>query len=190
MHIDIHSLSGTPNLGGAIPGRHMLGLLLGEVVEHPPEPQPLFLDFRGIELATASYLRESVFEIKSIMRQRRSTLYPVIANANEFVRDEIREIAISMNDVIVVCLRTADGDVSDVGIIGQLDPKQKMTFDAVKKLGAADATTLMEKYGDQEQTKRTTAWNNRLSSLASRGLLREFQNGRAKSYQPLFDEVT
>jgi hypothetical protein len=190
MRIDFFELSGTPNLGGAIPGRHMLGLLLNQVLVHPTEPQPVFLDFQRIDLATASYIRESVFGYKSIMRQRRSTLYPVIANANEFVRDEIKEIAISTNDAIAVCDLSSDGAVSGVEIIGQLDPKQKMTFEAVLQLRVADATTLMEKYGDQEQTKRTTAWNNRLSSLAARGLLREFQNGRAKSYQPLFDEVT
>lgn len=189
MWIDMLSLSRTPNLGGAIPGRKMLGRLLEEVIEHPAEPQPLFLGFGGIQLATASYLRESVFQFKSILRKRRSTLYPVIANAHPFIVDEIREIANSLNDVFVVCTNPGDGSVANVEIVGQLDPKQKMTLDAVIELRVADASTLMKKFGTQEQTTRTTAWNNRLAALSSRGVLREFQSGRSKSYQPLFDEV-
>lgn len=188
MILDLLDISGSSQLGGAIPGKHMLSRLLGKVVEHPINPQPVFLDFQGIEIATASYIRESVFEFKTMMRSRRSTLYPVIANASEIVLDEVREIARSMNDVIVTC-DLENMVVKNVQIVGQLDPKQKMTFDAVLKIKEADASMLMEQYGNQEQTTRTTAWNNRLSNLAMSGLLREFPRGRSKTYRPLFDEV-
>ena len=75
-----------------------------------------------------------------------------------------------------------------VELIGTLDPKQQMTFELVLKFGEVDANYLMEKFGELEKTKSTTAWNNRLSNLASRGIIREYTKGRSKFYRPLIME--
>jgi hypothetical protein len=74
-------------------------------------------------------------------------------------------------------------------LIGELDPKQKITFDLVHELGEADASKLMEAYGEQEGLKHTTAWNNRLATLAGRGLVIEIRQGRAKRYRPLLKKA-
>ncbi len=70
--------------------------------------------------------------------------------------------------------------------LGELDPKQRLTFDLVCEHGETDAGALMRSYGESEGLKHATAWNNRLASLASRGLVIEQSYGRAKRYRPLF----
>ncbi len=66
--------------------------------------------------------------------------------------------------------------------LGDLDPKQRVTFDLVCERGETDAAELMRQYGG---TKTQTAWNNRLAALAALGLVVEMSQGRAKRYKPL-----
>jgi len=65
-----------------------------EMLEHasgePEKPEQLFLDFSGVQIATASFLRESVFAFRDAIRRRRSNFYPVIANAESAVEDELK----------------------------------------------------------------------------------------------------
>jgi hypothetical protein len=110
------------------------------------------------------------------------------------VYDEILLIANAKSDAILSCQIDINESVSEINLIGQLDPKQKLTFDLVNELRGnellgVDANQLMAKYGASEQTKNPTAWNNRLASLVSKGLVREFTQGRSKYYRPLIEEV-
>ena len=73
-------------------------------------------------------------------------------------------------------------------IVGELDPKQKLTFDLVRQLRETDAAELMRDHGESEKTTVQTAWNNRLASLANLGLVVEMSQGRSKRYRPLFAE--
>lgn len=90
--------------------------------------------------------------------------------------------------MIVTCELTDNDVTTNVELVGNLDPKQKMTFELVLKFDKVDANSLMEKFGEAEKTKSTTAWNNRLASLASRGIIREYTKGRSKYYRPLLME--
>lgn len=188
MRISLIQLSDSPVLAGAVNGKIAFGEIIKCINEDTPVPQPLFLDFRGIDVATASYVRESVFSLKTYLRARGSFYYPVVANANADVWDEISVIASAKNDVIVTCDLSDDGTVTQAELIGSLDPKQQMTFELVLKFGQVDANYLMEQFGEAEKTKNTTAWNNRLANLASRGIIREYTKGRSKYYRPLLME--
>lgn len=176
-----------PVLAGSINGKTAFASMVKAIDREPPAPSALYLDFADVEVATASYLRESVFALKAYLRNIGSKYYPVAANANDSVYDELLTIANAKNDAIVSCRLDAGGAVSDIGLIGQLDPKQKMTFELVNELKDADAGRLMRAYGEDEQVTSTTAWNNRLASLAARGLIREFTRGRAKYYRPVLE---
>lgn len=176
-----------PVLAGASNGKVAFASLIKAMTKEPAAPTPLFLDFKDVEVATASFLRESVFSLKLYLRTVRSNLYAVAANPNEEVYDELLMVANARSDAIVSCILEANDRVSDVGLIGQLDPKQQQTFDLVTELKMADANGLMEQYGVAEQTKGTTAWNNRLAGLASKGLILEYSRGRAKYYRPLLE---
>tara|TARA_R110002074_G_scaffold158732_1_gene315962 strand:- start:2473 stop:3033 length:561 start_codon:yes stop_codon:yes gene_type:complete len=176
-----------PVLSGAINGKTAFATMVKTIDLEPSEPTALYLDFLEVGVATASYLRESVFALKAYLRNVGSNFYPVAANANESVYDELLTIANARNDAIISCSLSVQGAVSDISLIGQLDPKQQMTFALVNELGKADAGSLMQQYGEEEQVTSTTAWNNRLAGLAARGLILEFTRGRSKYYRPVLE---
>jgi hypothetical protein len=184
MRLCLREVAQTDVLAGALKGKSLLMRLLEGTMSEPAEPEPLLLDFSGIEVATASFLRESVVALGKIVRSRRSNYYVVIANPNEMVRDELTELAISRGEVLMTCEVNGAGLVTSTVPIGNLDPKQKLTFDAVSERGETDAGELMRENG--EGLKYATAWNNRLSSLATMGLIVEISRGRSKRYRPLF----
>ncbi|SRR5579862_1079162 len=185
MQLKLRALAEIPVLSGAQNGRAMLGKLLDAVATEPAEPEPLFLDFAGVYVATSSYLRESVIALRDIIRGRHSRLYPVIANANETVSEELLEVLKSRGSAIMACKLAADGAVSEAAPLGELDPKQGITFKLVAEGGTTDAAQLMRQHGAAEGI-RQTAWNNRLAALATLGLVVELSEGRAKRYRPLF----
>lgn len=188
MRINLSETTGSTILSGALSGRRTLTALLDAVGKEPRTPEPVFLDFTGIKVATASYLRESVLAFRDVIRGRRSNLYPVIANASDEVRDELEELLRPRGDVLMTCVLDQRGRVSQPALIGDLDPKQKVTFDLVRERGETDAGELMRDYGEREGVKQT-AWNNRLAALAALGLVVELPQGRAKRYKPLFEGV-
>jgi len=179
----------TSVLSGATRGQQTLAKLLPEAASEPSLPEPIFLDFEGVEVATASFLRESVLAFRNMVRGRRSKLYPVIANMTEMVREDLSELVKSRGEVFMTCRLNEEGTVSDSALIGDLEPKQRLTFDLVSERGETDAAALMRDFGESEGVRHATAWNNRLSSLAALGLIVEMSNGRAKRYRPLFVEA-
>ncbi len=187
MRIDMATLGGGAVLTGAVNGAAALSRLVAATTAEPQRPEPIFLDFSKVEVATASYLRESILAFRDLVRGRRSTFYPVIANANDTVRDELAELMRTRGDVLMICSLDASDTVIGTDLIGELDPKQRITFDLVRERGETDAGELMRVYGEGEGLKHTTAWNNRLTALAARGLLMEISQGRAKRYRPLFE---
>ncbi len=177
-----------PILSGAINGKAAFAAMINDVGEEPAAPTALYLDFKDIQVATASYLRESAFSFKTYLRTAQSRYYPVAANANDSVNDELLTIANARNDAMIRCDLDEQSNISSISLIGTLDPKQQLTFDLVNRLKDADASRLMKQYGKAEQVT-ATAWNNRLAGLAARGLIREFTKGRAKYYRPVLETI-
>lgn len=68
MKIDMLAIGGSDVLAGALNGRSALNELLNTSAAEPANPEPVFLDFTGIEVATASFLRESVLAFRDIVR--------------------------------------------------------------------------------------------------------------------------
>jgi hypothetical protein len=186
MRIQMKELAKSGVLAGALNGRSALGRLLELVRSEPEAPELVFLDFSGIEAATASYLRECVAAFRDVVRGRDSLYYPVIANPNEPVRDELLELARTPGDVFMTCALAKDGTVSRPAVVGDLEAKQQLTLKLVQDHGETDAGQLMREYGKREKVRHATAWNNRLSALASLGLVVEMRQGRLKRYRPLF----
>lgn len=186
MRIDLEALGGGAVLAGALHGRRVLNELLSATATEPAAPEPVFLDFGKVEVATASFLRESVVAFREHVRGRRSTLYPVIANVNDDIRDELLELAKSRGEALLVCTLADDNGVERTTLLGELNPKQKVTFDLVGNHSETDASELMRAYGEREGVSQTTAWNNRLAALAALGLIIEVSQGRNKRYRPLF----
>ncbi len=184
MRIEMSELAGAKVLAGTQLGRRIFGALLMSFALEPSSPEPLFLDFAGVEIATASFLREAVLAFRDAIRSRSSRLYPVIANPGESVVDELALLVEHTGDVLIVCSLTKHGKVSDSRLLGNLDPKQQLTYELVRAKGETDAGELMR---TQPEQVKQTAWNNRLSGLAQMGLLFELTQGRSKRYRAIFE---
>ncbi|EAT07010.1 hypothetical protein NYF14_16375 [Sphingobium sp. 10 DY56-G10] len=183
MILDVAKLAGSEILSGAPSGRHLYAKLVEMLPDEPSGPEPLFLDFRGVQVATASFLRESVIAFRTFVRSRKSNFYPAVANAVTDVIDDLVEVVQPRGDVLMLCTLGLDGEVIRCRRIGTLDPKQQLTFDLVSRHGETTATQLME---IERSDVKVTAWNNRLSSLSSLGLISEQAQGRTKTYKPIF----
>ncbi|HPE48220.1 MAG TPA: hypothetical protein PLR76_07480 [Hyphomonas sp.] len=189
MKIDMKALGNDTVLAGAVTGKAVFVKVIAETAIEPTEPTALIMDFDDVQIATASFLRETVFAAKTYMRARQSAFYPVVANLNAEIRDELAVLTEALNDAIISCEISSSGVLSNVQLFGKLDPKQQITFDYIVENRVADANTLKEQLGDTDKAKNTNAWNNRLASLVARGVIKEFSRGRAKFYKPILDEA-
>jgi hypothetical protein len=183
MILEVAELAGSTILSGAPSGRQLYARMVEVMPAEPEKPEPLFLNFERIQVATASYLRESVLAFRTFVRGRKSNFYPAVANANADVIDELVELVHLRGDVLMACTVGEDGTVLRCQHIGKLDPMQQLTFDLVNREGETTATKLME---IDDSLVKVTAWNNRLVSLSNLGLICEQSNGRAKTYKPMF----
>jgi hypothetical protein len=185
MILNIADLGGGDVLSGATSGRKVLAEMLRETAEEPSAITPVLLNFAWVGVATSSFLRESVLAFRDAIRSRRSNYYPIVANVNADVREELEDLLRRRGGVLMACA-TQDGEVTETYLIGELDPKQRLTFDLVQQRNETDAGELMREFADSERIKSPTAWNNRLASLASLGLVAEVSQGRSKRYKALF----
>lgn len=177
-------MDGRTVLSGGIAGRKLLTAL---ITATPPSDGPVaaFLDFARIEVATSSFLRESVVGFRDYARSSLTNIYPVAANLEASVLEELEFFLRAYNDVFWICRLNADESVSGARLLGDLDPAQRTTFEAVHALGAVTAPALASRF--QHLGIGPTAWNNRLSALSAKGLLIERKVGKTKSFTPLLE---
>ena len=90
----------------------------------------------------------------------------------------------AQRDVLMLCTLDENGRPRSPRLLGDLEPKQRITFHLVGERGEADAAELLRSSQDRENVGQT-AWNNRLAALSRLGLLMEMSSGRAKRYRPL-----
>jgi hypothetical protein len=183
-HCLLDLMNGQTVLSGAIPGRRLLSALIA-ATPSADTPTMALLDFTGVEVATASFLRESVIAFRDYARQALPNIYPVVANLPAAVAEELDFFVRARGDVLLSCDLDAKGDVVTARLVGDLDPAQRATFDVVREVGAISAPELAARFADQNIG--ATAWNNRLSALASKGLLIERRQGKSKSFSPLLE---
>lgn len=185
QEISIFDLGGKiPVLAGLPRGQAMFGKL-NAAVKPQEEQTPLFLNFKGVETATSSFLRSGILAFRDHCVRMGLNLYPVLANLTGEIIDDLKVVLEPRGDAFVVC-DLEDGRVSSVRVIGSLDDKQRLTLEAVIAEGEADASSLKDKHGETEKIG-TTGWNNRLTSLAEKGLLMEVRRGRGKLYRPILE---
>ena len=176
-------------LAGSLMGQQVLGQLVAEC-PRPAEPTLCFLDFDGVSVATASFVRACVIGFRDYARQQNPNLYPVVANPSDDLVEDLQIVLEGRSDAIAVCNRDGDGLVANARVIGRLEIPQQETLDAVRMLGTADATSLHKQQGAEPKVKAPTAWNNRLAVLVAKGLLIEISRGRAKSYRCVLPELS
>lgn len=185
-HIVIDLTGGQKVLSGAGSGRKLLSALIA-MTPSSDVPTPAFLDFNAIEIATASFLREAVIGFRDYARQSLRNVYPAVANPGPAVAEELDFFVRARGDVIWTCELGSGDTVNNASLMGELDPAQRSTFEAVIAVGAITAPELAARFADQRIGP--TAWNNRLSALATKGLLVQRKQGKTKSFSPLLEII-
>lgn len=182
MKFHIQSLIGNQSrvLAGSAAGRKLLAMLI-DATPAGTAPEKVFLDFAGVEVATVSFLRESVIGYRDFTRSSRQNIYPIITNPEPTVLEELEHLVKALNDVLWCCWLDAQDNVIRQQFIGELDPAQRQTFEKVRELGMSTAPQLADRFPDTGIG--TTAWNNRLSGLAAKGLLVETRQGKSKTFR-------
>lgn len=113
MKLSILDLAGDQAvLSGVQAGRQLLGKLVA-AARPPAEPEPVYLDFDGVTVATASFLREGVIAFRDHVRATLPGLYPVIANASLAVTEELEFFLRHRRDAMWICNLTPTGEVHD-----------------------------------------------------------------------------
>lgn len=189
MKISMSQVGKSEVLAGALNGQKMLSKLLELTRKEPQSPELIYLDFSGVDVATASFLREAVLTYRDTVRRRRSNFYSVIANANQVIEDELKVLVTAESDALMLCLLDKNDQPRAPRLLGRLDPKQRLTFELVQQRNDTNAAELMREHGEKEKVNQN-AWNNRLASLANLGLVVELSEGRSKRYRPLLVGAT
>lgn len=173
-------------LAGSAMGRQMLASLIGET-EPVAEPTVAYLDFAGIDIATGSFLREAVLGFRDFGRNAIGMLYPVVANANAAIEEELSVYLKDRNDAVWACELSEAGKASQPHILGELDAAQLSTMKLIAEHHRVSAPELAKLRPDEGIG--ATAWNNRLATLSAKGILMEFKNGKAKMFAPVMEAI-
>lgn len=170
-------------LAGSLDGKKAFVDLIQKTIV-PVEPEVCFLDFAGINIATVSFLRESVVAYRNHTRSTWPSIYPVCANLSDPVREELASFLAMWSDALVTCTLGTENRISNIEIVGKIDGKQGVALRGVIELGEVNAPSLRAYSGEDVAP---TAWNNRLGALAAKGILIEVGSGRNKRYRPVLE---
>jgi hypothetical protein len=176
-----------PVLAGRLDGRRGFVRALEDI---PPfaAPAVVALDFTGVDLATASYLSELVLPLRDHLRLRDPAGYVVAANLSAKVFEEMDELLTRAGEAMLVCEVIAPSRITGVRLIGRLDSKLRETFELVVSKGETSAVELHTESNDSDKIG-PTGWNNRLSALSAKSLVREIPQGRTKKYRPVLEAL-
>lgn len=183
MVLRMLDIGGGSVLAGAREGNTAQERMLREVLATFSEV--VEIDFAGVEVATASFLREAVFGLRSAL-ERQGVRTPLIAlNAAPAVEDDLTLVARTLGTAIV----SASSEQPSKGrVLGVLDEAQRAALAALRDAGEASASELHDRVRSDPPVQ-VTAWNNRLSALASKGVAVEVRHGREKRYRPVLQEL-
>ena len=183
MRIAMISYAQTGVLAGSLDGQRAFVDLL-QKTEGLVEPSVCYLDFAGIDVATTSFLRDSVIAYRNHTCATRRSVHPVCANLGQRVREEFQLFLFERGDAFVSCVLDGKNRVRDAQVLGKVDGKLGIALAAVIELGEVDATGLR---AHSTENVARTAWNNRLSALVAKGILIETGSGRNKFYRPVLE---
>ena len=174
--------SSRSTLAGSAMGRQMLAMLIGET-KMVTEPSVAFLDFYGVDIATGSFLREAVLGFRDFSRNAIGMLYPVVANANAMIEEELSDYLADRTDAMWACELTDVRGPSNVHLLGALDSAHAKTLRFIAEHRLISAPELAKLHPDEGVGP--TAWNNRLAALSSKGIVMEMKSGKTKTFTPV-----
>jgi hypothetical protein len=144
------------------------------------------IDFRGVTLATASWLREAVVGTADLAKALRPDLTLIVANAPEVVLEELEVVLDAQNAVVVSATVAASLAIGGPRLLGSLDPALDETLRLVLTWPECDASALRREF----PSLTLSAANNRLSALQARGILNSERRGRSRVYRSVLEDLT
>jgi hypothetical protein len=177
------------------PGRRLTGAAIGEghaqqlrgLVnnDQPAEAALVLLDFRGVESASASYLKRLLnpfFAAAGSPDGFSQDVFPVAVNVGSSdLKEDLEDYLCGKGRVLIVG-RLVNGRPEFECLLGCLDGAAAETFNELRELGETTAAELFERH--EKRTTNQTAWNNRLAQLLELRIARRRREGRLWIYQP------
>src|SRR3546814_12087586 len=80
---------------------------------------------------SGSFLREAVMGFRDFCRNAAGMIYPVVANANAIIEEELATYLRGRNDAIWACTLATDGTANKPHILGELDAGQMTTIQLI-----------------------------------------------------------
>src|SRR5688500_12732683 len=127
--ISIFELGGGLEVLSGQPRGRLLFSKLVEAVRPEDEPSAIFLDFRGVNVATSSFLRAGILAFRNHCVRMGLNLFPVLANINDDIADDLKVMLEQRGDAFVACDMGDDGPISSIRVVGSLDEKQRITLE-------------------------------------------------------------
>ena len=178
---DVAAALGRSSLAGIAAGRGALASLMPAV---STTAGAVYLDFKGVELITASAFREAVLPVISLITS--SGRACILANVNTTTKEEAYLAAERMS-VVLLFGELGEHGLKNLVAAGELEEKHAIALRIVLELGEADAKAVKEQSGESTVT---TVWNNRLVALHKMGLLKERKVGKTKWYSPIIEGMS
>jgi hypothetical protein len=137
----------------------------------------LCFDWSGIEVATASYLRQAYVPVFTF-----AGASPVITSGlNQSIQDDL-EFALQAEGRPILVISPKDKRGAPE-FIGPLDEAYVQALLALERRGEATATSLFEEYKNRSESSiGKTAWINRLNRLFEMGLVSRTKPGKEYRY--------
>jgi hypothetical protein len=144
----------------------------------------LLIDFKGIETASASFLRESVLAFRDYARAYQPELFPVVANLDEALREEFKVLLDQRREAMLGCRVDDNGVVTDAEVLGTLEPGVNATLEAVRAHGPMMPADMLK--GEPGLVASTLS--NRLASLSRQGFVASWNEGNRRVYRFVLDD--
>ncbi len=182
-YILVSELAGSRNLAGASAGKAWFQEARSRLESGPPGWHAI--DFKGVEIATVSWLREAVVALKRFAAVLRPDIYLVAVNLSALVSEELAVALDATNNVMIASDRFAESVVCESTVLGRLDPALRETLDVIQELPESNAPVLAKLLPHVG----LSAANNRLASLEEKGILMSEKRGRKRIYRPVMENL-
>lgn len=144
------------------------------------------VDFVGVRLATASWLREAVLGLVTYARATRPDIRLIVSNASPAVLEELQVALEHTKAVLIAAHVPASKRILRPRLIGTLDQALDESLKAVVGRTESDAPFLTRTFPQLG----LSAANNRLSALEERGALISERRGRSRVYRPILEGLS
>ncbi len=175
--IKVREITGLDTLAGKSGGLRDFPKFMA-AVEDAPEGSTVILDWRGVEIATSSYLGATFVHLLKMTMAGDLDRYLVLTGLNRTCLDELK-LALELPGLVALLGSVGkNGTIESLQIFGKLEPPYVQTFAEVQKANGVSASELHERPARTQIAIGKTGWINRLSNLHRLRLVRKQKIGR------------